>query len=198
MRARLRALPVVTVLVCWSPGARADDAMGFELAAKAGMITSPVDFGLGARAGASVAHFYFGLDVDYYFPKTTSSSPPGDSGLGSAYGSGTTASSSSTTSFLFYGAQLGYDIRLVPALTLRPVVGLGWNRESTTCSTSSGAGYSCAGVSETDLYAEPGVQALYALGTRAFVGVDANYLMVFGSGSSGRAFSAHGEVGVTF
>jgi hypothetical protein len=170
--------------------------MSFELAAKAGMISSPVDFGLGARAGASVAHFYFGLDVDYYLPKTTSSSPPAGSGLGSP--SGATASSSSTTSLLFYGAQLGYDVRIVPALTLRPVVGLGWNHASTSCSAPSGAGYSCAGLSETDLYAEPGLQAFYVLGTRAFVGVDANYLVVFGSGSSGSAFTAHGEVGVTF
>jgi hypothetical protein len=89
-----------------------------------------------------------------------------------------------------YGAEMGYGIKLVDLLTLRPQVGFG------------DATFSISGVSQstTYWYLEPGVVGLVDLGL-LFVGADVNMLLIpslYGTQAAQAAFTFHAQAGVKF
>jgi hypothetical protein len=87
------------------------------------------------------------------------------------------------------GAEAGYNIG-VPFVTLRPQLGVG-NYTLTASSTGT------ASSNTNNIYLEPGVTGLLSFGLW-LVGVDANILLLPGLSGSQAAFTADGQVGVTF
>lgn len=86
---------------------------------------------------------------------------------------------------LMYGLEAGWGFKLIDILTIRPQVGLG------------NANFSIGGLSDSNLYVEPGVTGLITLGM-LFVGADANVLVFPGLANSNAAFTLHGQVGLKF
>jgi hypothetical protein len=141
---------------------------------------SPLGFGLGGRAGASFLGYYGGLSLMYYF---------GDSGNAGSI-------SQSEHAFL-YGVDLGYGTKLFDMLTLRGTLGIG---DFTVSYTGIGQ------TNLSNLYLEPCFTALLTFGF-IYVGADASVIVLPGIGdpssatsssSWDAAFTAHGQVGVTF
>jgi hypothetical protein len=86
-----------------------------------------------------------------------------------------------------YGGELGYGIKLLDLLTIRPQVGLG----NATFSESGGG----ASTSTSNWYLEPGVTGLIGLGL-LYVGADANALFFPGLANSQAAFTLHAQIGI--
>jgi len=166
-----------------------------EVAAKVGGGTNPVlvpssalgpaqvnalGFGLGERAGASLAGFYGGLSFMYYF---------GASQRPYATDTNILIHLESFNSVL-YGVEAGYNFN-VSFLTVRPELGVG---NFTLTESSPGT----PTLSTSNVYLEPGVTGLLSFG-QWIVGADANVLFLPGwSGRSQPAFTAHGQVGIKF
>jgi hypothetical protein len=182
--------------------ARTAHALGtvdLEIGAKGGVGTNPMSddpnplgFGIGGRAGVVFFdHLYGGVNLMYYFGGSATYPISG------AQGSGTYDQSSHT---LMYGVEAGWGFKLLDILTIRPQLGLG-NATLSWALSSCTAGVSCpssTGGSENNIYIEPGVTVLLALGT-LFVGADANALGFPGlAGVHNVALSLHGQVGVKF
>lgn len=151
---------------------------------------NPLGLGVGARAGVALLGIYGGLDVDYYFG-------------GSKDMTAGAATATVSEHALKYGAELGYNIKLLDLIAIRPQVGVG-NFTLYGSGGISGAGVSASGGSnESNLYLEPGVVGLVYLGT-LFVGADANALILpgFNTGNNQSAtytaFTVHGQIGVKF
>ena len=102
----------------------------------------------------------------------------------------TSSSYSITTSTLMYGGELGYGVKLLDLLTLRPQIGVG----DATFTTSGGG----SSASTSNWYLEPGLMGLVGLGL-LFVGADINALFFPGATyASQAAFSLHAQVGIKF
>jgi hypothetical protein len=86
-----------------------------------------------------------------------------------------------------YGAEMGYGIKPLDLLTIRPQLGFG-------DATLSASGSS---TSTTFWYLEPGVTGLVDLGP-LFVGADVNMLLLPFGQPDQAAFSFHAQVGVRF
>jgi len=165
-----------------SPAAHALGPVDLEVGAKVGGATNPIStsgapnplgFGLGARAGISfLGGIYAGANLMYY--------------IGSSQSVDNISYSYNT---LMVGGELGYGIKILDLLTIRPQVGLG----------NAGFTGSASGVSSTNsyYYLEPGVTGLIGLGL-FFVGADANALFFPSAPNSQAAFSIHAQVGVKF
>ena len=167
-----------------SRDAHALGPLSIEVAAKGGFATNPdgsnnqvnpLGGTIGGRAGVSILSFYGGIDGEYFFGGTEDNV---------------------TFHTVKYGVQLGYNLG-IPLITVRPQVGLG----NLTISASAPG---VSGIPDhSSFYAEPGVTALIAFGL-FFVGADANALLITtypqSDGTNGfkAAFTAHGQVGVTF
>jgi hypothetical protein len=143
-------------------------------------------FGLGARGGVSFMGFYGGVQLMYYFGTSQ------DESVG-----GVSASVSAHT--FMYGLELGYGIKLLDLLTIRPQLGIGNANFSTSVNESGVPGIGGINVSgsNSNLYLEPGVTGIVSLGT-FFVGADANILFFPGLDNSKPAFSFHGQIGLKF
>ncbi len=150
---------------------------------------NPLGFGLGGRAGIAVLGIYGGIAVDYYFGETQNATSP-------------VATASVSEHALKYGAELGYGIKLLDIITIRPQLGIG----NFTLYYSSGVAVLGAGASNgnntSNLYLEPGLVGLVSLGT-LFVGADANALILpdftfGGQTSTDTAFTMHAQIGVKF
>jgi hypothetical protein len=142
---------------------------------------SPLGFGLGGRAGASFLGYYAGLSLMYYFGDKMND-----------------ASGASTSEHAWlYGGELGYGTKLFGTLTLRGTLGIG----------DIAVNYSGPIPKDlNNLYLEPCFTALLSFGF-LYVGADASVIVLpsigdpsdHGNGSSWHAaFTAHGQIGVTF
>jgi hypothetical protein len=191
------ALTLATALIAGD--ARALGPVDLEVAAKAGLGTdplgtgpSPLGFGIGGRAGLSFFGFYGGLALMYYFGASQNES------------FGEVPGVSVSEHALMYGVEAGYNwYFLSKMLTIRPQLGVG----NLTISSSAGAlpqGVNPLPNSVSNLYLEPGVTALIALG-QWFVGADGNLLLLPSiqepgatSSSTDAAFTLHAQVGLKF
>jgi hypothetical protein len=151
---------------------------------------NPLGFGLGGRAGVVLFdHLYGGVNLMYYF----------GAGDGSVH-------------TLMYGVEAGWGFKPFDTVTIRPQVGLGNASFGYTSVDQCPLQSQCYGATtnpatdsdhfgRNDLYVEPGVTVLTALGTW-FVGGDVNFLVLPGlSDDSGGArvfITLHGQVGVKF
>lgn len=176
------ALLLTLAIALSSREARALGPIDIEVGAKLGAASNPVggnvnplNVGLGARAGVSLFGLYGGLNLVNYF------------GSGDGVGG--------TFHALEFGGELGYSIKIA-ILTLRPQVGLG-NITFSDSTTST---------SQSSFYAEPGLTALLTFGI-IYLGADANALVITSAPnaeslglttSTNTAFTAHGQVGITF
>lgn len=141
--------------------------------------TNPLGFGLGGRAGlAFLGGIYLGGNIMYYFGGSQNESV-----------SPTAPSTSVSFNTLMYGGELGYGIKILDLLTIRPQVGIG---NATFSASADGVS-----TSTSNWYLEPGVTGLIGLGL-LFVGADANALFFPGLNNSQAAFSIHGQIGVKF
>ncbi|MGA2450800.1 MAG: hypothetical protein ABTD50_19210 [Polyangiaceae bacterium] len=192
------ALTLAAALVAGD--ARALGPVDLEVAAKAGLGTdplgngnpNPLGFGIGGRAGLSFFRFYGGVALMYYFGASQNES------------FGDVPSLSVSEHALMYGVEAGYNwYFLDKTLTIRPQLGVG----NLTISSSVGAlpqGVNPLPNSVSNLYLEPGVTALIALG-QWFVGADGNLLVLPSiqepgatSSSTDVAFTVHAQVGLKF
>jgi len=154
----------------------------------------PLGFGLGGRAGVALYGIYAGVEGMYYV---------GDSG-GSPY-------SASVNSDIL-GLDVGYGVTL-SSVTIRLLVGTGNFTERVTASPAPGgagggglAGSTGQSPSYNTLYLQPGITALFSLGTHYCVGADVNLLVLtslpetFYSAANDlySAFTFHGQVGARF
>jgi hypothetical protein len=147
---------------------------------------SPLGFGIGGRAGGSFLGYYGGLSFMYYVGASSTSNAPT-----------TPPSTISTSEHAFlYGVELGYGTKLLDLITLRGQLGVG----------NFSVNYTGVGnVTLNNLYLEPCFTGLVSLGI-FFVGADISLIVLPGindpasnSGSSwDTAFTAHGQIGVTF
>lgn len=127
-------------------------------------------WGAGVRAGAAYRGFYGGLSVIDFMSK--SDCFDGDS------------SGCETTSAVAYGTEVGYEVPLIPWVTIRGVFGLGdyvarYTRSSTTCEGTP----VCSSVTtkshatSNDFYLDPGFLLQASLGP-ILLGFDVNlYIM---------------------
>lgn len=175
--------------VAWTVAERDAQALGpvdLEVGAKLGVGTNPdsrlansYGFGMGGRAGLTIAHFYGGVSAVHYFGGTKEIA-------------GQTIDASST----LLGVEVGYTIKAIPLIRLRPQVGIGNAHYSTSVDTVEGKG-------DDKLYLEPGLTLVIPLGL-LFVGADANALLVpnvdQGDGTSKTltALTLHAQIGLTF
>lgn len=166
--------------------AKALGPVDVEVGARVGVATNPdsdgpnpYGLGLGVRGGVSIFNIYGGLSFMHYLG--SSQDVPG----------GGSVDFSST----LYGLELGYSIKAIPMLTLRPQLGIG------NASLTSSVGSFSA--SSSNLYLEPGVTALVPLGL-LYVGADVNLLLLPGvdqgdaDSKTFTSLSIHGQVGVQF
>jgi len=173
------------VVVSTSGTASALEALDVELGGRVGYATSPMSvgtlfsgnplgFGVGARAGVAFkAGPYLGGSFMAY-PAGSVSVSQGPGGR----------SSQSSQTFL-YGAEMGYSIKPIDLLTIRPQLGFG--------DTSPSGGP----VTITFWYLQPAVAALVDLGT-LFVGGDVGMLLFPNSNYEQAAFSFDAQVGIKF
>jgi hypothetical protein len=175
-----------------SRDAHALGPVDLEAGAKVGYATSPVSgggtnplgFGVGGRAGlAFLGGIYLGGNIMYYLGGSTNVPAPNGGVVTSA------GSVSVSTNTLMYGGELGYGIKILDLLTIRPQVGLG----NATFSVSGGG----QSASSSYYYLEPGVTGLIGLGL-LYVGADANVLVLPSLPSSQAAFTLHAQIGVKF
>jgi hypothetical protein len=191
----LLALPLFGLVLALPREAHALGPLGIEIAAKGGYATNPdssspinpLGVGLGGRAGITLLGFYGGVNVLYYLGGSQDVGPLG----------------TLSEHFLLYGIEAGYGFTLADVLTIRPQVGVGNATFSASFSGNS------ASTSASNLYLEPGVTGLIALG-QWFVGADANLLVIPGvnsvstsanastSSSTYSSFTVHGQVGIRF
>lgn len=157
---------------------------------------NPIGFGIGARGGISFFGLYAGVSGMYYLGSSASAAVDG-----------VTAKSSIHTAV--YGGEFGYNIKLIPLLTIRPQIGIGNAEFSESVSVG---GVSQSAPSTGYLYLEPGVVALISLGI-LYVGADVNALLLPSGPTSNScatpnkngictgfdgAITAHAQVGVKF
>ncbi len=185
----LVALPLLGLALATPRDAHALGPIGIEIAAKGGYATNPASsgafnplgVGLGGRAGITLLGFYGGVNVLYY--------------LGGSQ-------DQLSEHALLYGIEAGYGFTLIDILTIRPQVGVGNATFSTSYSGPTVGGANIGG-SASNLYLEPGVTGLIALG-QWFVGADANFLVLpgvsqgTGSSTTETSFTLHGQVGIKF
>jgi hypothetical protein len=142
---------------------------------------SPLGFGLGGRAGASFLGYYAGLSLMYYFGDKTNDA----------------SNVSRSEHAWFYGGELGYGTKLLGALTLRGTLGIG----DVTVNYKGPLPKDL-----NNLYLEPCFTALVSFGF-LYVGADASVIVLPSIGDPSNptngsswdaAFTAHGQLGVTF
>jgi len=192
--AAVAAIAGAAVVVGAPRAARADDSVGFEVAAKGGVLAGngTTEPGVGARGGVLLRNLYLGFGLVYYFSSHTEPLP-GTSGTGGGFGqAGGTGPVTIDGHTLLYGVEVGYDVVHLPLFSLRPQVGLGVDADGSSCSGNS----TCGGSSSTNLYVEPGVTALLVLGNRLLVGADLSAVVVPENGQVFTALAAHGQAGV--
>ncbi len=184
-------------ILCVTRNARALGPVDLELGGKIGVGSNPnssgpnpLGFGLGARGGISLAGFYGGASVIYYFGSSQDVTAGG-------------VSLSESVHSLLYGFEGGYGVKLLDLLTLRAQLGIG--NATFTASASGQAGGATGGgsVSNSNLYLEPGAVAMVSLGSW-FVGGDANVLILpgiqdtSGQSTTETAITFHGQIGWVF
>ncbi len=154
--------------------------VGYATSPASGGGTNPLGFGLGGRAGiAFLGGIYVGGNIMYYFGGSENVAPPCNAGASCV------SPPSISVNTLMYGGELGYGIKILDLLTIRPQVGLG------------NATFSAGGESSSYYYLEPGVTGLVGLGL-LYVGADANLLVLPSLPSNEVAVSLHAQVGVKF
>jgi hypothetical protein len=196
---KLATMLAVTAWIAVAPkDAHALGPIGIEAGGKIGMATSPgggtnpLGLGVGGRAGVTLFNIYLGFNIVDYLG--SSNNVPGLSNSASA---------------LQYGGELGYGIKLIDIITIRPQVGLG----NMAFSQSTTVGPLTASLNPSSFYVEPGVTGLVTLGW-FFFGADINALIIpnypggassngsggttVSSSSTAAAFTLHGQLGVSF
>ena len=140
---------------------------------------------MGVRAGVVASGFYAGVNIVDYLGA-------GDSSLVSEHA-------------LFYGVEAGYGFKLLDVLTLRPQLGAGSMTITSTFADDggvTGVGGGIVSSSKSNVYVEPGVTALVAVGTGGFVGADVTLLVVPGIDLFGKSTwttpTFHVELGIKF
>jgi hypothetical protein len=196
--------PALAALLCVLVAPKFAHALGVldvEVGLKGGVSTTPNDFkpdipnpkggplgvGLGARGGISFRRFHGGVNALFYFGTDQDSA-------------GTTLSAHS----FVYGVEGGYDVVSFQHFALRPQLGIGMQ---ITSGSSTLPGVYDVHDSQSFLYLEPGLTALFYLGMY-YVGADANVYLLpnvtrsmpeSGTTSSfATAFTLHGQFGVRF
>jgi hypothetical protein len=180
--------------LAFASDAHALGPVDIEVGARAGYATNPsngslnpLGVGVGGRAGVSfLGGVYLGGSAMYYLG-------------GSSTGVNTTDTTNSampthstytlTTTTLMVGGEVGYGLKVLDLLTIRPQMGAGNATFSTSAAGST--------TSQNNLYLEPGVTALVGFGL-LYAGADANVLFFPGADESLAAFSLHAQVGVRF
>lgn len=184
------------ISLAWPTEAHALGPVDIEVGAKVGYATNPdstipynpFGFGVGGRAGVSLLGIYVGGNLMYY-----------------AGGSVSIFGATATGHALQYGVEAGYGFKIA-ILTLRPQVGVGSLHTFGTLTDAAGNSTSLSGPHE--LYIEPGLTGLVALGP-IYVGADANVLILPSVDSTDpntgattskthASFTVHGQVGVKF
>ncbi|HEY4016012.1 MAG TPA: hypothetical protein VGM06_21905 [Polyangiaceae bacterium] len=181
-------------MVCVSRDAHALGPVDLEVGARVGGGTSPfggqpspLGFGLGGRAGASFLGYYGGLSLMYYLGASSNATAPT-----------TPPSTVSTSEHAFlYGVEVGYGTKLLDLITLRGTLGVGNFSLSYT-----GFGNTTL----NNLYLEPCLTGFLSFGI-LYVGADISLIVLpsigdpttaGGNSSWDTAFTAHGQIGVTF
>lgn len=176
-----------------APAAHALGDVTIEVAAKGGYTTNPAStdnsgqpnllgLGFGGRAGlAFKGGLYLGADVIDYPGGSLSEFTVGNAG------SVVHNTQSYSTHVLMYGAEVGYGMRLVDMLILRPTLGFG----DATVSVSGQP------PSSTYWYLQPGVTALVDFGL-VFAGPDVSMLILSNTNYDQAAFVFDAQVGVKF
>jgi len=202
MRPLVTAIVSASLVCAASTAARAAPPDDIEVALTPGVLTrpagnsgSPVALGFGARAGAMISGFYFGLGVVNYWGGSQSEGPPPNAaGLGAS-----TSPASVGAEYLLYGLDLGYSFALLDRFLVRPQLGVGLDNTTSTCAVlGSGTSYTCSGLETHSPYLEPGVTGLLPLGRMLFAGVDANLLLLIGSRTVAPALTMHFQLGLRF
>jgi hypothetical protein len=163
-----------------------------EIGARGGVTASPLGplgFGIGGRGGVSIFGFYAGIDVIDYLGATSAcggcSMPAGAQQL------------QQSRSALLYGFEGGYNFKF-SVVTIRPQLGLGDFRWSTSYGGSPGNPPPGPSAISNYFYLEPGVVGLVSLGM-FFVGADVGVLLLpTGPDPPDPGLTVHGQVGVTF
>jgi hypothetical protein len=174
--------------------------VGVEVAARTGLAldsSSRLAYGLGARAGASIESLYFGVSlIEYFWGSQTTPPPPGSGLPGSPLGAPSTGAKV-TEQALLYGIALGYDLKPLKWLTIRPEVGAGLLTKTTTTTATTTCAPDCASTdTQTNAYIEPGVTGLVGLGPYLFAAADADLILV--PSGTGLASALHGQFGIRF
>lgn len=154
-------------------------------------LANPLLFGVGGRVGAAFHGIYAGVSLEYdqgasgTIVRGTLVTLGGGSYVGTIEGNTTT---------ILFGGELGYDLKPLPLLTIRPRLGFG-NADFQLHPVS--AENVILRFDTNDLYLEPGVVGLLSFG-HFIVGVDANVLFLPTAGSAQAAVTAHAQAGVRF
>lgn len=179
------AVPALIGLLALATTEKKAHALGpidVEVGAKIGVGTKPdsdapvnyLGFGVGGRGGVSIFGLYGGLSAVHYF---------GGSYEGVDYSS------------TLLGVEVGYTIKAIPLIRLRPQIGVGNYHLSASSDQVSG--------SDDRLYLEPGVNVVVPIGL-LFVGADANALILpahtgdLGHDDTRAAFTLHAQIGIDF
>jgi hypothetical protein len=150
---------------------------------------NPLGFGLGARAGASLANVYGGVSMRYYFGGSSVTCPTIELS--------TCQSIQVSVHAIVYGFEGGYDFEWLRPLTLRPRIGVG-NFELFEQQQTLGAGGAVVESGATSyFYLEPGVTVLLPLG-RVFVALDTGFLWLPAADGTNLSFTGQGQVGLRF
>jgi hypothetical protein len=180
------ALASSFVVVSASGTASALETLDVEIGGKLGYATSPLSegpvfsgnplgFGVGARVGVAFkAGPYLGGSFMAY--------PAGSVSVQQGPGGGATQSAH----MFLYGAEMGYSVKPIDILTIRPQLGFG-------DASPGGAGPATI----TFWYLHPAVAGLVDLGT-LFVGGDLGMLLFPNSNYEQAGFTFDAEVGVKF
>ncbi len=156
------------------------------------LVTNPLGFGLGARAGVSFHEVYGGIMGRYYLGTTAADA---------TVNPGTTAPSSLAMRGALEGVEVGYTFG-TPVFRVRPLVGVG---NSTLFARSSPPG-TVTSESFDNVYIEPGVLLMVPI-KMFFVGADLGVVILpramlapvgYSTPTSYASFVANGQVGVRF
>jgi len=190
---------MIAIQLLVAPAARAAGPVDVQIAGQAGGGTNPTSAAanplgpeLGARAGVSWLHYYGGLSLLYSLGSTTSATCAGP-----VVTACTTSAIPFSARSLRYGLEGGYDLGVLPRVTVRPRLAVGelsLTQSSAVQVFVSGRLEALDGTSR-GLYLEPGVAGLVSLGS-LLLGADVGALWLPQLDRSRAALTAHVQVGV--
>jgi hypothetical protein len=185
---RLTTLAVCLVLVLAARSSRAQARPAFTLERASGALgvrygSNDLNAGVGALIGYTLPQsIYLGGVFDYWFGKSVNNS---------AFGITQTGKSSGWNLF----GTVGYDFGVLPALVLRPVLGIGvLHGSAEVCQSVPGSPVvQCVSASSSDAAGLFGGQLMYLVGSSVHLGGELRVIV-----ASDSAVVLAGNVGVVF